>query len=76
VLTNQTSTLANWHIVYTRIHVCVHAYTHTCMQDLIKTAEKSGARILLPSGAVAGMDGLTSLAVGPLHWFVYIFMYA
>lgn len=38
---------------------------------MMSTAQQSGARILLPSGAVAGMDGLTSLGVGGLTWVRY-----
>ena len=50
------------------IYPMPHVRTNTRHQDLMITAQNSGARILLPSGAVAGLDGLTALRVGGLDW--------
>ena len=39
---------------------------------LIRVAERSGARILLPAGAIAGIDGLAALRLGDLSSVRYI----
>lgn len=36
------------------------------LDDLTRGAKRAGARLLLPSGAIAGIDGLTALRVGGL----------
>ena len=36
------------------------------LDDLTERAKRSGARLLLPAGAIAGIDGLTALRVGGL----------
>ena len=36
------------------------------LDDLTSRAKRAGARLLLPSGAIAGIDGLTALRVGGL----------
>ena len=41
-------------------------------QRHIKTAEKSGARLRLPSGAIAGLDGLLAMRLGKLERVKYV----
>jgi aspartate dehydrogenase len=38
----------------------------TLLDQLTERAQRTGARLLLPSGAIAGIDGLTALRVGEL----------
>ena len=38
---------------------------------LIATAKTAGARLLLPAGAIAGLDGLTALRIGGLNRVTY-----
>ena len=38
----------------------------------IKTAEKSGARLRLPSGAISGIDGLLAMRLGKLEHVKYV----
>lgn len=38
----------------------------TLLDELTERAKRAGARLLLPSGAIAGIDGLTALRVGGL----------
>ena len=38
----------------------------------IKAAEKSGARLRLPSGAIAGLDGLLAMRLGKLERVKYV----
>ena len=40
-------------------------------QKHIKAAEKSGARLRLPSGAIAGLDGLLAMRLGKLERVKY-----
>ena len=44
---------------------------HDFRRRLIETAQASGARILIPAGATAGLDGLGALAVGGLTRVIY-----
>jgi aspartate dehydrogenase len=44
---------------------------HDFRRRLLETARASGARILIPAGATAGLDGLGALAVGGLDRVVY-----
>jgi aspartate dehydrogenase len=44
---------------------------HDFRARLIATARASGARILIPAGATAGLDGLGALAVGGLDRVIY-----
>ncbi|WP_342362107.1 aspartate dehydrogenase [Terrarubrum flagellatum] len=44
---------------------------HDFRQRMIETARASGARILIPAGATAGLDGLGALAVGGLDRVIY-----
>lgn len=54
------------------VNMLIHVELTLCWsrtrQDLVSVAKASGARILLPSGAIAGMDGLAALSVGGLDW--------
>ncbi len=44
---------------------------HDFRARLIATARPSGARVLIPAGATAGLDGLGALAVGGLDRVIY-----
>lgn len=37
------------------------------LERLRKAAERSGARLVIPSGAIAGLDGLRAASVGKIH---------
>lgn len=41
-------------------------------QELVAAAERSGARIFVPSGAIAGLDGIAAGAVGEVEEVVHI----
>ena len=43
----------------------------TLLDDLTARAKQTGARLLLPAGAIAGIDGLTALRVGGLDLVRY-----
>jgi aspartate dehydrogenase len=45
---------------------------HDFRGRMIETARASGARILIPAGATAGLDGLGALAAGGLERVIYI----